>query len=86
MTIRFPDHDGSANERVQSHIPISLASLQVHSPIDKMLNGVLYVCRLQATGANVSEVAYAIGKDSRIGPKFLQSSVGFGGSCFQKVK
>ncbi|KZV43373.1 UDP-glucose 6-dehydrogenase 4 [Dorcoceras hygrometricum] len=28
--------------------------------------------------------AYAIGKDSRIGPKFLNSGVGFGGSCFQK--
>jgi UDPglucose 6-dehydrogenase len=32
----------------------------------------------------VDEVANAIGKDSRIGPKFLKSSVGFGGSCFQK--
>ena len=36
------------------------------------------------TGANVTEVAHAIGVDSRIGPKFLKSSVGFGGSCFQK--
>jgi UDPglucose 6-dehydrogenase len=69
--------------RCSPHIP---TSLQVNSPVDKMLNGVLYVCGLQATGANVSEVAYAIGKDSRIGPKFLQSSVGFGGSCFQKVR
>lgn len=31
-----------------------------------------------------AQVAYAIGTDSRIGPKFLQASVGFGGSCFQK--
>jgi UDPglucose 6-dehydrogenase len=38
----------------------------------------------EATGANIQEVARAIGMDSRIGPKFLQSSVGFGGSCFQK--
>ncbi|KAI3936008.1 hypothetical protein MKW92_008890 [Papaver armeniacum] len=38
----------------------------------------------EATGANVSEVAYAVGKDTRIGPKFLSASVGFGGSCFQK--
>ncbi|PKI26467.1 hypothetical protein CRG98_048844, partial [Punica granatum] len=38
----------------------------------------------EATGADVSEVSYAIGKDSRIGPKFLNASVGFGGSCFQK--
>mgnify|MGYP002633696463 CR=1 FL=1 len=36
------------------------------------------------TGADVTEVANAIGIDSRIGPKFLKSSVGFGGSCFQK--
>jgi UDPglucose 6-dehydrogenase len=27
---------------------------------------------------------YAVGKDSRVGPKFLKASVGFGGSCFQK--
>jgi UDPglucose 6-dehydrogenase len=32
----------------------------------------------------VDEVAHAIGQDSRIGPKFLKASVGFGGSCFQK--
>ena len=32
----------------------------------------------------MDEVAYAIGRDSRIGPKFLKASVGFGGSCFQK--
>jgi UDPglucose 6-dehydrogenase len=38
----------------------------------------------EATGANIGEVSKAIGMDSRIGPKFLQSSVGFGGSCFQK--
>ena len=38
----------------------------------------------EATGADVSEVAEAIGRDSCIGPKFLQASVGFGGSCFQK--
>ncbi|KAK4775743.1 hypothetical protein SAY87_023704 [Trapa incisa] len=38
----------------------------------------------EATGADVQEVSYAVGKDSRIGPKFLNASVGFGGSCFQK--
>jgi len=37
-----------------------------------------------AQRADVDEVAMAIGMDSRIGPKFLKSSVGFGGSCFQK--
>ncbi|KAB1201291.1 UDP-glucose 6-dehydrogenase 2 [Morella rubra] len=38
----------------------------------------------EATGADVSQVSHAIGKDTRIGPRFLNSSVGFGGSCFQK--
>lgn len=31
-----------------------------------------------------AQVAHSIGTDSRIGPKFLNASVGFGGSCFQK--
>lgn len=38
----------------------------------------------EATGADVGEVAHACGLDRRIGPSFLQASVGFGGSCFQK--
>ncbi|MBC7749110.1 MAG: nucleotide sugar dehydrogenase, partial [Methylotenera sp.] len=38
----------------------------------------------EKTGADVNEVAKAIGMDSRIGSKFLKASVGFGGSCFQK--
>ncbi|CAN0929464.1 UDP-glucose 6-dehydrogenase 4 [Linum grandiflorum] len=38
----------------------------------------------EATGADVTQVAHAVGKDTRIGPKFLNASVGFGGSCFQK--
>jgi len=46
------------------------------------INAISALC--EATGANVDEVAHAIGTDSRIGPKFLKSSVGFGGSCFQK--
>lgn len=46
------------------------------------INAVSALC--EATEANVDEVAYAIGTDSRIGPKFLKASVGFGGSCFQK--
>ena len=46
------------------------------------INSLSELCEL--TGANVQEVAKAIGMDSRIGPKFLQASVGFGGSCFQK--
>ncbi|MBM3852404.1 MAG: UDP-glucose 6-dehydrogenase [Verrucomicrobia bacterium] len=46
------------------------------------INSVSALC--EATGADVDEVANAIGRDSRIGPKFLKASVGFGGSCFQK--
>ncbi len=46
------------------------------------INSLSALC--EATEADVSEVAHAIGMDSRIGPKFLKASVGFGGSCFKK--
>jgi len=46
------------------------------------INSISELC--EVTGANVEEVAHAIGQDSRIGSKFLKASVGFGGSCFQK--
>jgi len=46
------------------------------------INSISALC--EATGADVDEVGRAIGKDSRIGPKFLKASVGYGGSCFQK--
>ncbi|WP_398329495.1 nucleotide sugar dehydrogenase [Vulcanococcus sp.] len=46
------------------------------------INGIAAFC--EATGADVREVARAIGADSRIGAKFLQAGPGFGGSCFQK--
>lgn len=46
------------------------------------INAMSALC--EVTGADVDEVALAIGKDSRIGPHFLHASVGFGGSCFQK--
>jgi len=46
------------------------------------INAISELC--EKTEANVNEVARAIGTDSRIGPKFLKASVGFGGSCFQK--
>jgi len=46
------------------------------------INAISELC--EVTGADVDEVARAIGMDSRIGPKFLKASVGFGGSCFQK--
>ncbi len=46
------------------------------------INSISALC--EKTDANIDEVSRAIGYDSRIGPKFLKSSVGFGGSCFQK--
>ncbi len=46
------------------------------------MNSISALC--EATGADVQEVARCIGTDSRIGPRFLNASVGFGGSCFQK--
>lgn len=46
------------------------------------INSLSALC--ESTGADIEELAYAIGSDSRIGLKFLKSSVGFGGSCFQK--
>lgn len=46
------------------------------------INAISSIC--EATGADISEVAHAVGTDSRIGTKFLNASIGFGGSCFQK--
>ncbi|MBO8221453.1 nucleotide sugar dehydrogenase [Prochlorococcus marinus] len=46
------------------------------------INSISAIC--EATGANINEVAKAIGTDTRIGSKFLQPGPGFGGSCFKK--
>ncbi|WP_447641644.1 MULTISPECIES: nucleotide sugar dehydrogenase [Chitinophagaceae] len=46
------------------------------------INAFSEVC--EHTGADINEIAKAIGADSRLGSKFLKASVGFGGSCFQK--
>ncbi len=46
------------------------------------INSISALC--EKTGADVDEVSKAIGSDSRIGPKFLKASIGFGGSCFEK--
>jgi UDPglucose 6-dehydrogenase len=46
------------------------------------INAISALC--EKTEANVAQVARAIGMDSRIGPRFLRASVGFGGSCFKK--
>jgi UDPglucose 6-dehydrogenase len=46
------------------------------------INAVAAIC--EQTGADILQVAKAIGTDRRIGPEFLRAGVGFGGSCFQK--
>ncbi|KAI9117117.1 hypothetical protein K1719_011283 [Acacia pycnantha] len=46
------------------------------------INAMSALC--EATGAEVSEVSHALSKNSKIGSRFLNASVGFGGSCFQK--
>ena len=46
------------------------------------INSISSLC--EETEADVDEVALAIGADTRIGPKFLKASIGFGGSCFEK--
>ncbi len=46
------------------------------------INSLSALC--EKTGANIKELSKAIGMDHRIGPHFLNASVGFGGSCFQK--
>jgi UDPglucose 6-dehydrogenase len=46
------------------------------------INSISALC--EVTEADVSEVANAVGRDSRIGSKFLEAGVGFGGSCFRK--
>jgi len=46
------------------------------------INAISALCEI--TGADVDEVAKAVGADTRIGSKFLKASIGFGGSCFRK--
>lgn len=46
------------------------------------INSIASLCEL--TGANISDVSEAVGRDARVGGKFLQAGVGYGGSCFRK--
>merc|ERR1712048_1224077 len=62
-----------------------LSKLVANAMLAQRVSSINSIARLcERTGADVGEVARAIGADSRIGPKFLNASVGFGGSCFQK--
>jgi len=62
-----------------------LSKLVANAMLAQRVSSINSISRLcEQTGADVGEVSRAIGADSRIGPKFLNASIGFGGSCFQK--
>jgi len=62
-----------------------LSKLVANAFLAQRISSVNAISRLcEKTDADINEVSYAIGMDSRIGSKFLNASVGFGGSCFQK--
>merc|ERR1712151_594883 len=62
-----------------------LSKLVANAMLAQRVSSINSIARLcERTGADVREVSRAIGTDSRIGKKFLNASIGFGGSCFQK--
>src|SRR5580704_4497073 len=67
---------------VASSEMVKLASNAFLATKISFINEIANVC--EETGADVVEVARGMGLDQRIGPKFLQAGVGFGGSCFPK--
>src|SRR5918992_1305135 len=67
---------------IRSAEMIKLASNAFLATKISFINEIANVC--EETGADVVEVARGMGLDNRIGPKFLQAGIGFGGSCFPK--
>ena len=67
---------------IRSAEMVKLASNAFLATKISFINEIANVC--EETGADVVEVARGMGLDSRIGPKFLQAGIGFGGSCFPK--
>jgi UDPglucose 6-dehydrogenase len=67
---------------VRSAEMVKLASNAFLATKISFINEIANVC--EETGADVVEVARGMGLDDRIGPKFLQAGIGFGGSCFPK--
>ena len=65
---------------VKSAEMVKLASNAFLATKISFINEIANVC--EETGADVVEVARGMGLDDRIGPKFLQAGIGFGGSCF----
>ncbi|HSD81656.1 MAG TPA: UDP-glucose/GDP-mannose dehydrogenase family protein [Solirubrobacteraceae bacterium] len=82
-----PEHGGrGTGELVRTDIAsaemVKLAANAFLATKISFINEIANVC--EVTGADVSEVARGVGLDDRIGPKFLQPGIGFGGSCFPK--
>ena len=67
---------------IKSAEMVKLASNAFLATKISFINEIANVC--EETGADVVEVAKGMGLDDRIGPKFLQAGIGFGGSCFPK--
>jgi UDPglucose 6-dehydrogenase len=67
---------------IKSAEMVKLASNAFLATKISFINEIANVC--DETGADVVEVARGMGLDDRIGPKFLQAGIGFGGSCFPK--
>src|SRR3954449_8823390 len=67
---------------IESAEMVKLASNAFLATKISFINEIANVC--EETGADVTEVARGMGLDDRIGPKFLQAGIGFGGSCFPK--
>ena len=70
------------NTKIETAEMIKYASNAFLATKISFINEIANVC--ERVGANVDEVAYAMGLDSRIGNKFLDAGIGYGGSCFPK--
>lgn len=82
---RPPDRASFPNPFFCSRWSAELTKLAANAFLAQRISSINSISALcESTGADVQQVAFAIGKDSRVGAKFLNASVGFGGSCFQK--